>query len=111
MKRDALKAERLVDDALRLGIGAVVRRVGYLLEHDGMADAGVIEPLRAELTATYQRLDLLLSRQDYFCKRVEELGAKGLSMRTVPTVSPVLMSSVKRKPQPAVCALATTMAS
>ncbi len=29
MKRDALKAERLVDYGLRLGVGAVIRRVGY----------------------------------------------------------------------------------
>jgi predicted transcriptional regulator of viral defense system len=39
MKRDVLKVERLVDYARRLGVGAVVRRLGYLLEHYGLADA------------------------------------------------------------------------
>ena len=35
MRRDVLKVERLVDYARRLAIGAVVRRLGYLLEHYG----------------------------------------------------------------------------
>ncbi|WP_203525188.1 nucleotidyl transferase AbiEii/AbiGii toxin family protein [Acidithiobacillus ferrianus] len=39
MKRDVLKVERLVDYARRPGVGAVVRRLGYLLEHYGLADA------------------------------------------------------------------------
>jgi predicted transcriptional regulator of viral defense system len=69
IKRDALKAERLVDYALRLGVGAVVRRLGFLLEHYGLADALVLEPLRAELTATYQRLDPLLPAAGAFVSR------------------------------------------
>lgn len=60
MKRAVLKVERLVDYARRLGSGAVVRRLGYLLEHYDMADASVLAPLRDMLTATYQRLDPLL---------------------------------------------------
>ena len=69
MKRDVLKFERLVDYALRLGVGAVVRRLGYLLEHYGMADASVLEPLRGMLTATYQRLDPLLPAEGAFLSR------------------------------------------
>jgi predicted transcriptional regulator of viral defense system len=46
--------------AQRLDIGAVVRRLGYLLEHYELADESALEPLRNMLTATYQRLDPLL---------------------------------------------------
>ena len=69
MKRDSLKTERLVDYARRLGVGAVVRRLGYLLEHYGLADASALEPLRSMLTATYQRLDPLLSAEGVFVSR------------------------------------------
>jgi len=51
MKRDVLKVDRLIDYA---------RRLGYLLEHYGLANALVLEPLCGMLTATYQRLDPLL---------------------------------------------------
>ena len=34
-----------------------------------MADVGVMEPLRAKLTATYQRLDPLLSAEGPFLSR------------------------------------------
>ena len=69
MKRDALKVERLVDYACRLGVGAVVRRLGFLLEHYGLADAAALEPLRGMLTATYQRLDPLLPPEGAFLSR------------------------------------------
>ena len=60
MKRDVLKPERLVDYALRLNVGAVLRRAGFLLEHYDLADTAMLEALRTRLTATYQRLDPLL---------------------------------------------------
>lgn len=69
MKRDALKTERLVDYALRLDVGAVVRRLGFLLEHYGLGDASALGPLRAKLTATYQRLDPLLPAEGAFLSR------------------------------------------
>ena len=69
MKRDVLKSERLVDYACRLDVGAVVRRLGYLLELYGMADASVLEPLRSMLTATYQRLDPLLPAEGTYISR------------------------------------------
>jgi predicted transcriptional regulator of viral defense system len=69
MKRDTLNAERLVDYAQRLGVGAVVRRLGYLLEHYGLAGAAVLEPLRTMLTATYQRFDPLLPNEGIFLSR------------------------------------------
>ena len=69
MKRDVLKVERLLDYAQRLGIGAVVRRLGYLLEHFGIANALTLEPLRGTLTATYQRLEPLLPAEGAFLSR------------------------------------------
>jgi len=69
MKRDVLKVERLMDYAQRLGVGAVVRRLGYLLEHYGLADASVLETLRNMLTSTYQRLDPLLPAEGAFFSR------------------------------------------
>jgi predicted transcriptional regulator of viral defense system len=61
MKRDTLRVDRLINYALRLDVGAVIRRLGYLLEYYDLADPAVLEPLRARLTPTYQRLDPLYS--------------------------------------------------
>lgn len=63
MKRETLRVDRLIDYALRLGNGAVIRRLGYLLEYYGLADPAALEPLRARLTPTYQRLDPLFSNE------------------------------------------------
>jgi predicted transcriptional regulator of viral defense system len=54
MQRDALIIERLVDYVQRLGVGAVVRRMGHLLEHLGLADASTQESFSNTLTATFQ---------------------------------------------------------
>lgn len=63
MKRDTLRVELMIDYALRLGVGAVIRRLGYLLEFYALADAAALEPLRARLTPTYQRLDPLFPNE------------------------------------------------
>ena len=69
MKRADLKIDRLIVYAKRLGVGAVVRRLGYLLEHYGLADTSALEPLLGLLTATYQRLDPLLPANGAFLSR------------------------------------------
>lgn len=69
MQRTALKTARLVEYAQRLGVGVVVRRLGYLLEHYDLADASTLEPLRNLLTATYQRLDPLFPAEGAFVAR------------------------------------------
>ncbi len=69
MKRTELKADRLIAYATRLGIGAVVRRLGYLMEHYGLADTAALAPLHGMLTATYQRLDPLLPAEGAFFSR------------------------------------------
>lgn len=69
MKRDTLNVEKLVNYAQRLGVGAVVRRLGYLLERYDLADASMLEALRGTLTATYQRFDPLLPTEGAFIAR------------------------------------------
>lgn len=60
MRRDAIAVPRLVDYALRLDVGAVVRRLGFLLETFEVDAPAEIARLRAELTATYALLDPLM---------------------------------------------------
>jgi predicted transcriptional regulator of viral defense system len=60
MRQDAISIPKLVDYALRLGVGAVVRRLGFLLETFEVVAPTDIERLRAELTATYALLDPLM---------------------------------------------------
>jgi predicted transcriptional regulator of viral defense system len=60
MKRDSISAATLIQYARRLNIGAVLRRLGYLLELYELTDAATLEPLRQSLSATYQRLDPVL---------------------------------------------------
>ena len=87
MKRDSLNIERLIEYALRLDVGAVLRRLGYLLERNGMANETTLRPLRNKLSATYQRLDPVLPQEGSFLSRwrlrlnvsSEELDAVRLS--------------------------------
>jgi predicted transcriptional regulator of viral defense system len=52
--------DRLVRYARQLGVGAVVRRLGFLLETYEIAVGPDLEPLRDALTATCVRLDPVL---------------------------------------------------
>jgi predicted transcriptional regulator of viral defense system len=60
MRRDSISPVKLVDYALRLGVGAVVRRLGFLLETFEASASPEIERLRAVLTSTYGLLDPLM---------------------------------------------------
>jgi predicted transcriptional regulator of viral defense system len=60
MRRQDMNVSRLVQYARRIGVGAVVRRLGFLLETYGMAAASNLDRLRSGLTATYVRLDPVL---------------------------------------------------
>ncbi len=57
MRRGDMNIGRLVDYALRLDVGAVIRRLGFLLETCEVEEPAALERLRARLTATYQLLD------------------------------------------------------
>jgi predicted transcriptional regulator of viral defense system len=52
-----------VDYALRLNIGAVTRRLGYLLELYAIAPETELTRLRQSLTSTYVPLDPILPRE------------------------------------------------
>jgi len=60
MRRRDVNLDRLVQYARRIGVGAVVRRLGFLLETCEMAGAPDLDRLRNGLTATYVRLDPVL---------------------------------------------------
>ena len=57
MRRQDLKVDTLVRYAKRIRVGAVLRRLGFLLETYEMVGAPDLERLRSGLTATYVRLD------------------------------------------------------
>jgi len=57
MRRQDEKPVRLIDYALRLGVGAVVRRLGYLLDFYQIAAPEDLNRLRSSLSATYALLD------------------------------------------------------
>ena len=57
MRRQDLKVDTLVMYAKRIRVGAVLRRLGFLLETYEMVGAPDLERLRSGLTATYVRLD------------------------------------------------------
>lgn len=60
IRRQDLEVDKLVAYARRIRVGAVVRRLGFLLETYGMAEPRDLERLRRGLTATYVRLDPVL---------------------------------------------------
>lgn len=68
MRRGDVKTDRLVQYAKRIGVGAVVRRLGFLLETCGMAPPE-LDRLRAGLTATYVRLDPVLPAEGKHLRR------------------------------------------
>jgi hypothetical protein len=72
MRRDAIAMPKLVDYALRLGVGAVVRRLGFLLETFDIDAPAEIERLRAELTATYALLDPLMPAEGPYLAQSDE---------------------------------------
>lgn len=60
MRRQNLNVDRLIRYTLRIKIGAVARRLGFLLEIYELAAAHDLDRLRNALTETYVRLDPVL---------------------------------------------------
>src|SRR5579863_7613216 len=69
MRHQDMQATKLVDYALRLGNGAVIRRLGYLLELYGIAPEDELSRLRKALTATYVPLDPMLPKEGPHLRR------------------------------------------
>ena len=60
MRRQDLQVDKLIAYAQRIRVGAVVRRLGFLLETYEMVGAPDLDRLRSGLTETYVRLDPVL---------------------------------------------------
>lgn len=69
MRRDDFQSKLLVDYALQLGVGAVIRRLGFLLEVCEVKAPDEIARLRSKLTATYHVLDPVLPPGGKFFSR------------------------------------------
>jgi predicted transcriptional regulator of viral defense system len=69
MKKETLNGNKLVAYALRMEIGAVIRRLGYLMELFQIGTPKTREPLRERLTDTVVRLDPLLPAEGKFLHR------------------------------------------
>lgn len=63
MRHKDIQVSGLVDYALRLGVGAVIRRLGYLLELYALAPANELARLQKTLTPTYVPLDPMLPKE------------------------------------------------
>lgn len=63
MKRDKIKTSRLIDYAERMDIGAVYRRLGFLLETYASATTDELDRLQRKLTKTYAPLDPTLPKE------------------------------------------------
>ena len=69
MRHQDMQPTKLVDYALRLGIGAVIRRLGYVLELYAIAPESELARLRNALTATYVPLDPTLPKEGPHLRR------------------------------------------
>jgi len=69
IKKDELNLTRLIDYALRLDIGAVIRRLGFLLETFGLGFDAHISSLRQRLTESYTLLDPVLPNEGKYLAR------------------------------------------
>lgn len=57
IKHQAIDPQKLIDYAIKLGVGAVIRRLGYLIELYKIGSRIHWEFLQTKLTSTYQLLD------------------------------------------------------
>jgi predicted transcriptional regulator of viral defense system len=69
MRHQDMQAKKLVDYALRITTGAVVRRLGYLLELYAIAPESELARLRDALTDTYAPLDPMLPEEGTHMRR------------------------------------------
>jgi len=69
MRHQDMQAAKLVDCALRMGTGAVLRRLGYLLELYAIAPESELARLRDALSETYAPLDPMLPGEGTHLRR------------------------------------------
>jgi len=69
MRHEDMQVSKLVDYALRLNVGVVIRRLGYLLDFYGIGPQDDLAKLQGALTDTYAPLDTLLPREGPHLRR------------------------------------------
>ncbi|HRY86096.1 MAG TPA: type IV toxin-antitoxin system AbiEi family antitoxin [Candidatus Omnitrophota bacterium] len=69
MRHQDMNPARLIEYAKKTGVGAVVRRLGYLMELYKIGAAQDLEALQNTLTETYMRLDPRLLAEGKFLRR------------------------------------------
>ena len=69
MRHQDMQATKLVDYALRIATGAVIRRLGYLMEFYTIAPESELARLRDVLTETYAPLDPMLPGEGTHVRR------------------------------------------
>ena len=69
MRHQDMTPAKLVEYALRMGTGAVIRRLGYLLELYAIAPESELSRLRDTLSETYAPLDPLLPKEGTHLRR------------------------------------------
>lgn len=69
MRRDDMDPRKLVEYALRVQVGVVVRRLGFLLETFESPALPDVERLRAQLTSSYALLDPLMPAEGRYQSR------------------------------------------
>ncbi len=69
IQREKVEVPKLVQYALRLDVGAVIRRLGFLLELYELGNVGTIERLQHRLTSTYASLDPALPSGGSYLRR------------------------------------------
>ena len=69
MRHEDMQPAKLVGYALRLGVGAVIRRLGYLLELYAIAPKDQLMRLKNTLTATYGPIDPMLPKEGPHLRR------------------------------------------
>jgi predicted transcriptional regulator of viral defense system len=69
MRHQEIKVNRLIGYAIKIGVGAVIRRLGFLLELYKIGTSEDWEILSSHLTETYVRLDPLLPSEGKFLRK------------------------------------------
>ncbi|MEI9480006.1 MAG: transcriptional regulator, partial [Deltaproteobacteria bacterium] len=69
LRRQDVNVARLIEYALKMDSGAVIRRLGYLLELYAICSPDCLETLRGHLTETYARIDPVLPAEGKFIRK------------------------------------------
>ncbi len=69
MRHQDVNINRLISYAIKIGVGAVIRRLGFLLELYKIGTSEDWEILSLHLTETYVRLDPLLPPEGKFLRK------------------------------------------